>query len=148
MIELKKYLAFLTIIIGFCNPVLAHSFLAQSLMSFDEVIEKAKKEKNDTLLANALYNKVAIFYNQAMDDSVIYYVPQYLIEIRKIKQWNKYYEMWTHLANTYLYSGQPNKALREVQAIFDDAKKQNNTFGMGIAYYTMGSVYTSLNDLD
>ena len=148
MIELKKYLAFLTIIIGFCNPVLAHSFLAQSLMSFDEVIEKAKKEKNDTLLANALYNKVAIFYNQAMDDSVIYYVPQYLIEIRKIKQWNKYYEMWTHLANTYLYSGQPNKALREVQAIFDDAKKQNNTFGMGIAYYTMGSIYTSLNDLD
>lgn len=148
MIELKKYLAFLTIIIGFCNPVLAHSFLAQSLMSFDEVIEKARKEKNDTLLANALYNKVAIFYNQAMDDSVIYYVPQYLIEIRKIKQWNKYYEMWTHLANTYLYSGQPNKALREVQAIFDDAKKQNNTFGMGIAYYTMGSVYTSLNDLD
>ena len=148
MIEFKKYLAFLTIIIGFCNPVLAHSFLAQSLMSFDEVIEKAKKEKNDTLLANALYNKVAIFYNQAMDDSVIYYVPQYLIEIRKIKQWNKYYEMWTHLANTYLYSGQPNKALREVQAIFDDAKKQNNTFGMGIAYYTMGSVYTSLNDLD
>lgn len=148
MIELKKYLAFLTIIIGFCNPVLAHSFLAQSLMSFDEMIEKAKKEKNDTLLANALYNKVAIFYNQAMDDSVIYYVPQYLIEIRKIKQWNKYYEMWTHLANTYLYSGQPNKALREVQAIFDDAKKQNNTFGMGIAYYTMGSVYTSLNDLD
>lgn len=148
MLILRRYITALTILIGFSYPVMAQSDLGKKLKTFDEVIAKAKAEKNDTLLANALYTKVALFYNQAVDDSVIHYVPKYLAELKRIKQWNKYYEMWTHLANTYLYSGQPNKALREVQAIFDDAKQQNNTFGMGIAYYTMGSVYTSLNDLD
>lgn len=148
MLILRRYITALTILIGFSYPVMAQSDLGKKLKTFDEVIAKAKAEKNDTLLANALYTKVALFYNQAVDDSVIHYVPKYLAELKRIKQWNKYYEMWTHLANTYLYSGQPNKALREVQAIFDDAKQQDNTFGMGIAYYTMGSVYTSLNDLD
>ena len=148
MTRLRKYIIALTIVIGLANPVMAQSSVDAQLKALEEVIVKARAEKNDTLLANALYSRVALFYNEAMDDSVIYYVPKYLAEIRRIKQWNQYYEMWTHLANTYLYSGQPNKALREVQVIFDDAKQQDNKFGMGIAYYTMGSVYTSLNNLD
>ena len=126
----------------------AQSDINEALRKFDKVIAKARAEKNDSLLAKAICHRAVIFYNQAMDDSIFKYVPEDLIEVRKTKQWDKYYELWTHLANTYLYSGQPNKALREVQLIFDDAKQRNDKFGMGLAYYTMGSVYATLNNLD
>lgn len=65
MLILRRYITALTILIGFAYPVVAQSDLGKKLKTFDEVIAKAKAEKNDTLLANALYTKVALFYNQA-----------------------------------------------------------------------------------
>ena len=148
MLGFKRHIAIFIAVIGMFIPSYAQSEFDKTLQTLEGVITKARATHNDSLLALALCNRAVLFYNQAMDDSIIYHVPLDILEIKKTKQWDKYYELWTHLANTYLYSGQPNKALREVQAIFDDAKQRNNEFGMGIAYYTMGSVYTSLNNLD
>ena len=147
MAELRKHMVILLVAIGSILPVQAQSDFDLQLKLLDSVIT-VSRQKNDTSLADALCTRAVLFYNNAMDDSIIYHVPIDLEEIRKTKQWDKYYELWTHLANTYLYSGQPNKALREVQAIFDDAKQRQDKYGMGIAYYTMGSVYATLNNLD
>ena len=66
-----------------------------------------------------------------------------------MKQWDKYYETWSHLVNTYIYFGAvKNDALKEVQKMFDDALKRDNKYGMGIAYYAMGNVYLNMNNLD
>jgi serine phosphatase RsbU (regulator of sigma subunit) len=147
MAELRRHMVILLVAIGSILPVQAQSDFDLQLKLLDSVIT-VSRQKNDTSLADALCTRAVLFYNNAMDDSIIYHVPIDLEEIRKTKQWDKYYELWTHLANTYLYSGQPNKALREVQAIFDDAKQRQDKYGMGIAYYTMGSVYATLNNLD
>ena len=147
MTILRKHIVVLIVAIGSILPVQAQSDFDRQLKLLDSVIT-VSRQKNDTSLADALCTRAVLFYNNAMDDSIIYHVPIDLEEVRKTKQWDKYYELWTHLANTYLYSGQPNKALREVQAIFDDAKQRQDKYGMGIAYYTMGSVYATLNNLD
>lgn len=120
----------------------------ESLKFVNEQIQLAYQRKDLDKLGDAICNRAVLFYNYDMVDSVVKYIPDDLKELRKYELWDRYYETWTHLANTYLYSGQPNKALREVQQIFDDAKQRDNNFGMGIAYYAMGSVYASLNNLD
>ena len=148
MLGFKRHIAIFIAVIGILIPSYAQSELDKTLQALDGVITKARTTHNDSLLALALCNRAVLFYNQAMDDSIIYHVPNDLVEIKKTKQWDKYYELWTHLANTYLYSGQPNKALREVQAMFDDAKSRGDNYGMGFAYYTMGSVYATLNNFD
>ena len=145
----------ITILIGIIGSFL--SMQAQStrdsgfnadLKSFNEEIQDAYQQRDPVKLGEAMCARIVLFYNSDMVDSIIKYAPEDLKELRKFEQWDRYYEIWTHLANTYLYSGQPNKALREVQQIFDDAKQRDNKYGMGIAYYTMGSVYASLNNFD
>ena len=148
MDRLRIYIVLLTMTIGGLLPVAAQSDFEKNLHTLEKLIANAYATHDDTLLAKGLCHRAVLFYNLAMDDSIIHHAPLDLVEIRKTRQWNQYYEMWTYLANTYLYSGQPNKALREVQAMFDDAKQRGDNYGMGFAYYTMGSVYATLNNFD
>jgi serine phosphatase RsbU (regulator of sigma subunit) len=94
----------------------------------------------------ALVERVTFFYNYDLTDSVYKYAPQTLDRLKGLKTWNKYYEVWMTLCNTYVFSGKYNMALREVQTMFDDAKERNNKYGMGIAYYMMGNVYSNMHN--
>lgn len=146
--RLVTLIAILLGCIGFFMQAQTVSELNKELKYLNQLIEDARKQHNDKELAYALCERTVFFYNNSMNDSIIYHVPKDLKEIQGIQQWNKYYEVWTFLVNTYLYSERTNLALREVQAVFDDAKKRDNKYGMGIAYYTMGSVYASMHSLD
>ena len=99
-------------------------------------------------MARALVDRVVLFYNNDENDSVYRYVPIYLERIRAMKNWDKYYELWTNLINTYVFSGKYNYALREVQQMADDAKQHGSNYGMGIAYYLMGNVYANMHNLE
>ena len=100
-------------------------------------------------LAGFLAGRTSLFYNLGMSDSVISHVSKELEVLKKLEQWEYYYESWSYLVNTYIYySKSKNTALREVQAMFDDAMKRNSEYGMGIAYYQMGNVYLNMNNLE
>ncbi|MBQ8714387.1 MAG: SpoIIE family protein phosphatase [Prevotella sp.] len=114
----------------------------------NEIVQYCHSTNQSSREADAIYTRITFFYNHGMDDSIAYHVPQDLQVLRASKNWNRYYEVWALLASSYLYSGNPNLALRVAQEIFDDAKKRNHKLGMGISYYTMGSIYTILNVLD
>ena len=118
------------------------------LQCINEIIQYCHSTNQTEKEADAISNRISYFYNHGMDDSIAYYVPQDLQILRANKKWNRYYEIWALLASSYLYSGNPNLALRVAQEIFDDAKKRDHQLGMGISYYTMGSIYTILNVLD
>jgi len=122
--------------------------IALQIACVNDIIDLCHQHGMHAREANAIGNRIALFYNHGMDDSVAVHVPQDKEVLSKLGEWDKYYEIWTTLANSYLYSGKPNQALREAQGIFDDAKKRNHQLGMGVAYYTMGSIYTTLNVLD
>ena len=96
-----------------------------------------------------LEGRMALFYNNGLSDSVIAHAPQDLTTLNSVGQWDKYYEVWTHLINTYIYySNQKNLALREVQSMFNDALQRDHKYGMAMAYYTMGIVYQNLHNLE
>jgi len=113
-----------------------------------EVLEEANRQHKPKMIAKTIVERMVIFYNEDLSDSIYAYAPQDLETLRSLKQWDKLYEAWTYLVNTYIFSEKLNLALREVQTMFDDAKQHNNTYGMGIAYYTMGNVYANMHNLD
>lgn len=118
------------------------------LYSLDDYIRELDKQDKKDLLARALVDRVVLFYNNDENDSVFRYVPIYLERLRAMKNYDKSYELWPNLVNTYIFSGQYNFALREVQQMADDAKQHNSNYGMGIAYYLMGNVYANMHNME
>ena len=122
---------------------------ADKPVNFAKGIAEAKEKHDYKELGMLLIGRANVFYNNAMVDSILLHVPEDLQTLGELEQWDYYYDTWTYLINTLIYySNSKNKALREVQAMYADAKKRNNDRGMGIAYYTMGNVYLNMNDLD
>ena len=120
----------------------------EQIRCLNDLIEEQRRQHKDDLFAMALAERAVLFYNYDMSDSILHYVPGDMEVLKSMKDWKHYYELWTHLANTHVFKGQYNIALREVQAMFDDAKTRNNKYGMGIAHYTMGNVYMNMHNLE
>ena len=118
----------------------------QMLHCLNDYIAELQKQHKDKLLSSALVERMTSFYNYDMTDSVYHYAPPTMETLKGMHEWDKYYEAWMALCNTYVFSGKHNMALREVQAMFDDAKGRDNQYGMGIAYYMMGNVYSNMHN--
>ena len=139
--------AFLTIVICLLGSILMP--LSAAGVNYVTEIAKAKEAHDYKEWGRLLAGRASTYYNAAMVDSLLLHVPEDLKTLAEIEQWNRYYETWTYLINTLIYySNSKNKALREVQAMYEDAKKRNNKRGLGIAYFTMGNVYLNMNNLD
>ena len=98
-----------------------------------------KKDEGDNRV-----QKMNFFYNNDLNDSLYEQVPPLLEFLRDIKEWKNYYETWSLLVDTYTFAGQNNLALKEVKAMYNDAFKRNDRYGMGLAYYSMGNVYANM----
>ena len=143
--------AFLTIVVCLLGSIMMplSAQTAQKPLNYIAEIEKAKKAKDYEKLGQLLAGRAATYYNNGMSDSLLAHVPEDLVTLRELEQWDRYYDTWTCLINSLIYySKSKNRALREVEAMYDDAQERNNENGMGIAYYTMGNVYLNMNDLE
>lgn len=114
----------------------------------NDLIAEARRQKNDTLEAKTMGERTVFFYNNAMDDSVLTVTRRDMERVKELKQWPVYYTLWWCVANTYLFMGQNNIAIRETQAMFEDAQKRNNMLGMGQANCIMGQAYSNLRSFD
>ena len=114
-----------------------------------KLLHDKEKLGNPDSLAPVLAARDATFYNYGMSDSVLYYAPLDMERLKSMKKWKQYYEVWMYRINTYIYyNSQKTMALRDVQAMYEDAKKRDDAYGMGIAYYTMGNVYMCMGSLE
>ena len=118
------------------------------ITALNSYIIELQRQQKDSLLATSLVERSVLFYNYDMTDSMLAHAHQDLETIKELKIWNKYYELWTNLVNTYVFSGKYNFALREVQQMADDARQHKSTYGMGIAYYLMGNVYANMHNME
>jgi len=122
---------------------------ADELEHVRKLVAQYEQNGNRDTLALVLAARDVTFYNYGMVDSVLHYVPQDLERLRSYKKWKQYYEVWMYRINTYIYyNNQKTLALRDVQAMYQDAKERGNSYGMGIAYYAMGNVYVCMGSLD
>ncbi len=111
-------------------------------------LDEARHLKSAVDIQNALALRASLFYNNDMNDSIFSVIPNDLEELKSLKAWQVYYEVWAYIANTYIFTGQNNIALRETKAIYEDASDRNDKYGMGLAYGIMGTAYANLRNFD
>ena len=134
---------------GILMPLWADNEYDLLLREYESQISEARKNDDDKKLGDMISGRMSTFYNLKMADSVTTHFEDDMAELKHIKQWNAYYDVWTCYINTLIYySFNKNMALREVQQMFNDAMDRENSYGQGIAYYTMGSVYLNMNNLE
>ena len=146
---MRKLTAIILLLLGSVIVTLQAQTVDEQLALIDKAFAKARRLHSDSLMARAIAIRTLTFYNNGLTDSVIAHVPHDLKTLAELKAWDKYYESWSYLINTYIYySKSKNTALREMEAMRDDAISRDNLYGQGIAYYAMGNVYLNTNDLD
>ena len=115
---------------------------------YNELVAETRRQRNAHEEAVAVSERAIFFYNNDMNDSVFALLPKDLERLRTLKEWDTYYNVWTFLANSYIYSGRSTLGLRQVQEMFNDAKERGNNYGMGLAYYAMGNAYYIMNSME
>ena len=130
-------------------PLWAGSDYDKQLREIELKISIARHQHNKEDLGKYIAARMASFYNTGSCDSINAHFEDDMKELRHAGQWNSYYEVWTYYINSLIYyNNSKNQALREVQQMFADAMDRQETYGQGIAYYTMGNVYLNMNNLD
>ena len=114
------------------------------LRCINQVIAECHKQGNLKEEADARVQKIILFYNNDLNDSIYEQAPNTLEFLAIMQNWKNYYETWTILVETFNFAGQTNTGLKEVNAMYEDAKKRNDRYGMGMAYYAMGNVYANM----
>ena len=114
------------------------------LRCVNDLIAEAHRQGDHFEEGEARVEKITLFYNADLNDSIYDQLPQTLEFLKDTKSWKNYYETWTILIDTYNFSGQSNTALKEVKVMYDDAHQRGDKFGMGMAYYLMGNIYCNM----
>ncbi len=114
----------------------------------DEFMNEARRQDSINQVVHAMVLKAALFYNNDMNDSVFNVIPHYMEYAKKALALREHYELWGHIANTYIFMGKNGEGIMETRAMYEDAKKTNNPYGMGLAYCIMGTAYSNLRDFE
>ena len=113
-----------------------------------EWLDEALRQHNIKFISFVMVNLNCLYYNNDINDSVYARAPQDMKYLKQHKVWDRYFEIWAYLVNTYIYSGKANIGLHEVQTMFEEAATLKDNYGMGLAYVGMGNAYQVLGSLD
>ena len=110
-----------------------------------DYLNEAQRQGNLEHEVNARTERIVLFYNNDLNDSVFYYAPIDLKFLREHGEWDQLYEVWGLLVNTYVYNGSATIGLQEAEKMYEDAKARKHNIGLGLAYSAMGNVYFGMN---
>ena len=118
------------------------------LRCVNDYIAEAHRQGLKDVEVDALAERATLFYNNDKNDSIFTVVRKDLEFVKACGEWQVYYEMWSHIANSYVFSKQNNRALQETKEMFNEARMRNNAYGMGLAYCIMGTAYANLRNFE
>ena len=118
--------------------------VAYQICCINDVIKEAQRQKKPDSEGEARVFKMTLLYNTDLNDSLFLQAPATLEFLRTHQSWKNYYETWSLLVNGYNFAGMTNTGLKEAKEMYDDAKERDDTYGMGMAYYSMGNVYANM----
>ena len=114
----------------------------------NEYLIECRKQSNKSEESYARWKRMILFYNFDQNDSVFQYAEDDLHFVRTNGSMERFYEMWNYVVNAYVYGGSLSRGLQEAEKMYEDAKKENNNFGSGLACYAMGNAYYNMNSTD
>lgn len=85
------------------------------------------------------------FYNNNLPDSLNAFMDDDLRFFEQHKQWDYYYSCRSLRVERFRYGNQLQSALREAQAMYEDALRQGSNYGKGISAYLIASCYQNMD---
>ena len=114
----------------------------------NDYLKECRRQDNKVEESFALWKRILLFYNCDQNDSVIHYAPDDISFIREYGSREKFYDTWSCLVNTFVYSGSSATGMKEAESMYQFAKEDQNDFGTGLACYVMGNAFVNMNNLD
>lgn len=113
------------------------------LMLFDEMDVEARLQGNLTQQGIIRGNILISFKSRGMFDEVIRRAPEYLDFMAENGLWRIYYQACISLIDSYRIKGEYEQTVNEARKVYEKAKEQNDSGGMGIALYSIAVIYNS-----
>ena len=120
----------------------------RQLTILNDWLKEARRQHSKWQESYVIYARATFFYNNDMNDSIYKYVPDELEVLKENAMWDRYFNVWAILVNTYIYGDKASIGLHEVKKMFDEAEKLGISFGMGLSYACMGNGYMVLGNAD
>ena len=114
----------------------------------NDYLNECRKQDNKEEESFALWKRILLFYNCDQNDSVIHYAPDDIAFIREHGSREKFYDTWSCLVNTFVYSGSSATGMKEAELMYQMAKDDRYDFGTGLACYVMGNAFVNMNNLE
>jgi AraC-like DNA-binding protein/Flp pilus assembly protein TadD len=108
---------------------------------YDKIDVEAEKMGDDITRGNIRVNRLNVLNTRKQYDEVIKLAPTYLDFAEKKQLWNGYFQLYLPFITTYRSQGKGDEALALAQKMYDYAKGINNNSGMGMAFFSMASIY-------
>ena len=129
-----------------------HQYYAQmnldsALVILDEQIALEAKEGNVENEGKARWNKVAVLNNGARYEELVVEAEKQREWFGKHENWSRFYQCWQRMCSGNHDLGRMQTALREAEAMGNDAKSRNNNTGRAMAYKQIGVIYTDIRQL-
>lgn len=129
-----------------------HQYYAQmnldsALFILDKQIALETKVGDVEREGKARWNKVAILNNGARYKDLVGVAEEQRKWFGKHKNWSRFYQCWQRVCSGNHDLGRMQTALREAEAMGNDAKSRNNNTGRAMAYKQMGVIYTDIRQL-
>jgi serine phosphatase RsbU (regulator of sigma subunit) len=118
------------------------------LKCVNDLVAETHRQGNRQKEGDARVEKISLFYNTDLNDSVYEQVPQTLKFLESVGQWKNYYETWSLLINTYNFSGKTILGMDEAKKMLTDAEQRGNKFGISMGHYSLGIVYAMMHNYD
>ena len=109
---------------------------------------ECRKQGNSLEESYARYDRIQLFYNYDLNDSIYHYAEEDLVFLHAHGSSERFYEAWSCLVNTYVYSGSTATGLKEAEKMYQQARDEKDEFGTGLACYVMGNAYYNMNNMD
>ena len=82
---------------------------------------------------DSIHHAILSLEGQALLDAYRHVFPETHHFLRQQKSWNYYYSTLSLWANFLIFANEGSKAQNEVRNMYEDAKKRNNIYGIGLA---------------
>lgn len=118
------------------------------LRCLDEWQAEAHRQGNAASEAEARVDRILDYFNVAIYDSIFHLSRDMMTFCEKHGMVRKKMQAWHMLVGAYHFTGQYNKALREVKLMYEEAHRVGSEYGESMAYFNMGNVYYSMNHVE
>ncbi len=118
------------------------------MATLDRLIE-IQASLNDAVEEGKLrWNKIAILNNSARYEQLYTEAERHKEWFGQHAQWDRYYQSWHRKVSALRGMNKQHTAMREAEAMLDDAKKRDNSVGRAMALKTMATSYNDIHQYE